>query len=184
MGAQVSARCLGLCLTILGVSACQLLEPKPAASPPAPEPSAATPSDEPAPLPPEETPPPPSTAEPAPAKPPEAGITTTGTPTRGTLPKAVVDEKLASAGPAIRACYEQGLKQKPELRGTVSINLVVAPDGKVAHTDVTRTDDDLDDDATVNCILAQIQKLEFPQPRGGRVFVNYPVVLGPSRAAP
>jgi outer membrane biosynthesis protein TonB len=182
----VSVRCLGFCLTILGVSACHLLEPKPAASPPAPAPNAATSSDEPAPLPPEETPPPPpsTAAEPSPAKPPEAGITATGAPTRGTLPKAVIDEKLASAGPGIRACYEQGLKQKPELRGTVSINLVIAPDGKVAHTDVTRTDDDLDDDATVSCILAQIQKLEFPQPRGGRVFVNYPVVLGPPRAAP
>jgi hypothetical protein len=122
--------------------ACQLPNEAP---PPAAAPPSAPSSDEPAPLPPEETPPPETEAAPPPAdpKPVEPGITTNGAPTRGTLPKAVIDEKLKSLQPGITACYEKALKQKPELRGNVNINFVVAPDGKVAYTDAADGDDAL-----------------------------------------
>lgn len=169
-----------LALVGLALSACQLLNEKPAESAGAPPPAEAR---EPAPLPPEEMPPP--ETEPAPAPPPdpkpiEPGITATGAPTRGTLPKAVIDERLSAAAPAISACYERGLKTKPGLRGTVSVNFVVAPDGKVAHADTSEGDDALTDDATIDCILAAIRKLEFPEPKGGRVFINYPLKLEPA----
>jgi outer membrane biosynthesis protein TonB len=159
-----------------------LLDEKPPEAPPS---QAAKPPSEPAPLPPEETPP----AETAsPAAPPDAksvepGITSTGAPTRGTLPKAVIDKQLKSAGPAIQACYERALKTKPELRGTVDINFVVAPDGKVAHANVNESDDALSDTPTLDCILAEIRKLTFPEPNGGRVFINYPLRLEPPEAA-
>lgn len=162
--------------------ACQMPNeaPPPAAPPPAPA------SDEPAPLPPEETPPPETEAAlpPPDAKPVEPGITATGAPTRGTLPKAVIDEKLKAAGPGIKACYEHGLKAKPDLRGKLDINFVVAPDGKVAHADAAEGDDALPDSATVACILAEIRKLEFPPPSGGRVFINYPLTLEPPKPQP
>jgi hypothetical protein len=115
------------------------------------------------------------------AKPVEPGITTTGAPTRGTLPKAVIDEKLKSVGPAIQDCYERALKAKPALHGTLGIRFVVGTDGKVVHadTDDDASDESFDDDATVACILSAIRKLEFPPPRGGRVFVDYPLRLEP-----
>ena len=164
-----------------GLFACQLLHDSPPAAPLKPAAS----SDEPAPLPPAEAEPPPvetaGPAEPPDAKPVEPGITATGAPTRGTLPKAVLDEKLKSIGPAVQACYESGLKTKPELHGNLNINFVVAPDGKVAHADSAEGDDALDDPATVACILNQIRQLQFPQPRGGRVFVNYPLKLEKSK---
>ena len=140
-------------------------------------------SDEPAPLPPEETPPVEASAPAAPAeaKPVEPGITSSGAPTRGKLPKAVIDERLKSAGPAIQACYERALKTKPQLRGSVDINFVVAPDGKVAHVAVGESDDALDDAPTVDCILAEIRKLVFSEPKGGRVFLNYPLKLEPPK---
>lgn len=161
--------------------ACQLPgEAPPPAAPTPPPPASAS---EPAPLPPEETPPPEPESKPAApeAKPVEPGITSTGAPTRGTLPKPVIDEKLKSAQPAIQACYERGLKQKPELHGSVNVNLVVGTDGKVAHADTTEADDALDDDATVDCILNELKKLEFPQPKGGRVFLSYPLRLEPPK---
>jgi outer membrane biosynthesis protein TonB len=171
-------------LAALGLAACQLLNDKPAEAPaPKPEPSAATPS-EPAPLPPEETPPPEEPArlvEPPNATPVEPGITATGAPTRGTLPKAAIDEKLKAAAPEIQSCYERGLKAKPGLRGNVNINFVVATDGKVVHADASAGDDVLDDNATIDCILVAIRKLEFPQPKGGRVFINYPLKLEPAK---
>ena len=165
------------------LASCQMLDSKPPAAPEAPP---APTSSEPAPLPPEETPPE-ETAKPVDppnAKPVEPGISMTGAPTRGTLPKAVIDEKLKSAGPVIQACYEQALKTKPKLRGSLDINFVVAPDGKVAHADADAGDEALDDAATVDCILGAIKKLEFPPPNGGRVFINYPIKLEPPKAAP
>lgn len=137
-------------------------------------------------LPPEETPPP--EAEPAPtpsAQPVEPGIAPTGAPTRGKLPKGVIDEQLKSVGPAVQACYEQGLKAEPDLRGAVNVNFVVGEDGKVVHADATEADDALPDPSTVNCILNAIKKLVFPQPSGGRVFISYPLKLeAPKPAAP
>jgi hypothetical protein len=172
---MISRSWLGLALLL---TACQL--PEEAPPPAAPKhPS----SEEPAPLPPEETPSPEpeAPAEPPTAKPVEPGITSTGAPTRGTLPKAVIDEKLKSAQPGIKACYERGLKAKPDLRGTLNINFVVDPEGKVAHVDAGAVDDGLADAATVECIFGEIKKLEFPKPNGGRVFLNYPLQLEPPK---
>lgn len=169
------------CWLVASLGACQLFNEAP---PEAPAKEVQPPlSDEPAPLPPEETPSPEPPAPPAAAeaKPVEPGITSTGAPTRGKLPKAVIDEKLKSAGPAIQACYERALKTKPTLRGSVDINFVVAPDGKVAHADVNQSDDTLDDAPTIDCILAEIRKLVFPEPTGGRVFLNYPLQLEPPK---
>ena len=154
------------------------------------KPPAATPAEprtaelEPGPLPPEETPPaeePARPADPVTSKPIEPGIAPTGAPTRGTLPPGALDEKLKQAQPGIAACYERGLKSKPELRGNVNINFVVATDGRVAHVDAAEGEGALPDSATVDCILAEIEKLVFPQPSGGRVFVNYPLLLEPPR---
>lgn len=165
------------CFTLIG---CQLPGERPVE-----EPKANPPIVEAGPLPPEETPPeepttPPASAE---AQPVEPGIAATGAPRRGKLPKAVIDEKLASLGPAIHGCYENGLKAKPELRGTVNINFVVGEDGKVAHADAAESDDALPDPATVACILGALKKLEFPEPSGGRVFLNYPLKLEPPKPA-
>jgi outer membrane biosynthesis protein TonB len=171
---------LGLSMASLSLAACQLLNEKP---PEEPTKVVLAPS-EPAPLPPEETPPPEPAASSAPApepKPVEPGIVATGTPTRGTLPKAVIDEKLKSAGTGIQACYERGLKSKPDLHGEVNIDFVVGTDGKVARAAAAEGDNALDDAATVDCILAEIRKLEFPPPKGGRVFINYPLRLEPPK---
>jgi hypothetical protein len=167
----------------LTLVACQLFNDKPAEAPPEKPPVLLS---HPAPLPPEETPPPEEPAkplDPPDAKPVEPGITATGAPTRGTLPKAVIDEKLKAAAPSIQACYERGLKAKPGLRGTLNINFVVSTDGKVAHADAAQGEgeDALIDPPTVDCVLATIRQLEFPQPKGGRVFINYPLKLEPPK---
>lgn len=173
-------------LFVLLLSAgCQLFEPKPAESA-APPPPPAPASDEPAPLPPEETPPSPEATAPvdppaAAAKPVEPGITATGAPTRGKLPKAVIDEKLKAAQPGVLACYEKALQTKPDLRGVVNVDFVVGTEGNVVHAAATSGDDALPDDVTVRCILAEIEKLTFPAPSGGRVFINYPLKLEPPK---
>jgi hypothetical protein len=162
-------------------AACQLPSEAPPASPVSPPPVEAPPDH--AALPPEQMPPPDELPAPGdstlPAKPIEPGVTTTGAPTRGQLPKAVVDEKLQAAQPAIVACYERALQATPGLRGNVSVSFVVGTDGRVAHAEAAAVDDPLTDVATVDCIVAEIRKLEFPEPRGGRVFLSYPLKLEP-----
>jgi hypothetical protein len=178
-----------VCLVATPLVGCQLPEEAPAKAPPSnsvvpPSSGMPAPSEPPPPLPPEETPSPePPATAPTEAKPVEPGIAPTGAPTRGKLPKAVVDEKLKSAAPAIQACYERGLKAKPTLRGNVDIAFVVAPDGKVAHASAAGGDGALDDATTVDCILGEIRKLTFPEPSGGRVFLNYPLHFEPPKPA-
>jgi len=164
------------------VSACHSFEAQPAQEPKPPVEKRVL---EPGPLPPEETPPAP-TAEPssAPAKPVEPGLVATGAPTRGTLPKAVIDEKLKEAEPRVLSCYQHALSAKPDLHGKVDINFVVAPDGKVAHADAAEGEDALPDARVIDCILDEIRKLTFPEPRGGRVFINYPLTLAPPKPGP
>lgn len=165
--------------TWFALTGCQLPGEKPAE-----EPKSKPAVVEAGPLPPEEMPPEEAPAPaPAEAQPVEPGVAPTGAPRRGKLPKAVVDEKLASLGPTIQACYENALKTKPDLRGSVNINFVVGEDGKVAHADAAEGDDALPDPATVGCILGALKKLEFPQPSGGRVFLNYPLELEPPKPA-
>lgn len=163
--------------------ACQL----PAERPPvAAEPRSAPAASEPASLPPEETPPEesPAPAPTAAAQPIEPGIAATGAPTRGKLPKGVLEERLQAAGAAFSGCYERALKVAPNLRGNLSINFVVDEGGKVAHAEAMEVADPLEDAATVDCILGEIRKLTFPPPRGGRVFVNYPLKLEPPAPTP
>lgn len=165
------------------LGACQWFNEKPPETPtqvaPAPSAPEPLPAEE-APKPEEPAAPPPPAPEPKPVEP---GVAPTGAPTRGKLPKAVIDEKLKSAGPGIQACYERGLKAKPDLHGEVNVDFVVAPDGKVAHAGASESDNALGDDATLDCILAEIRKLEFPTPQGGRVFINYPLRLEPPKPA-
>ncbi len=166
-------------LAFLTLAGCQLPSENP---PEAPQPKPAF--VEAGALPPEETPPPETEPAATPsARPVEPGIAPTGAPTRGKLPKAVIDEKLRSVGPAVQACYEQALKTKPDLRGAVNVNFVVGEEGKVVHADAAEADDALPDPSTVNCILGAIWKLEFPQPSGGRVFISYPLKLEPPKPA-
>jgi hypothetical protein len=123
-------------------------------------------------------------AQPAVGPPVEPGVTRTNAPTRGSLPKAVIAQKLESAGPAIRVCYERALVGTPNLGGNLSVNFVVAPDGTVAHAEAVEVDQPLNDPEAVGCILDVIRELEFPEPTGGRVFLNYPLSFQPPKPVP
>jgi hypothetical protein len=168
--------CLGW-LVLAPLVGCRPPEPPPLQAPASPPPS-----QEPAPLPPEETPSPePEAPRAREEKPPEPGITATGAPTRGKLPKAIIDAKLSEAQPGILSCYERALKTKPDLHGMVTIDFVVSPEGKVVHAEAASEDEPGLDDATTSCILAELRKLEFPPPQGGRVFIHYPLKLEPPK---
>lgn len=78
---------------------------------------------------------------------------------------------------AYRACYEQGLKTKADLRGTVSVSFVIASDGSVnGASDHGST---LPDPSVVQCVVRGFSGLAFPRPQGGYVTVIYPIEFAP-----
>lgn len=185
MVARYIVQAAALVCSLLALSGCPPLDEPPRTLASA-SPSASATAIEPAPLPPEEQPPPdPPAASDTSTRPPppvEPGITPTGAPTRGTLPKAVIDERVQNVLPAAQACYQRELAKHPSLRGTVSLRFVVAPDGKVAHAEADPADTTLDAAPAVECILNEVRRLEFPAPKGGRVFVSYPLSFEPKPA--
>ena len=165
------------CLSVL--SACELFSPPPASPPPAapapePAPSTAVAAPEPSAA--------PSSEPAAPAPEPAPGIESQGGPTRGRLPKAAISEGVQRAMPAIEACYLKGARQKPDLRGRVLVNFVIAEDGSVPYAASLDQGTDLPDNTVIDCVLRAFQTLHFPAPAGGRVVATYPLVLEPAPA--
>jgi beta-lactamase regulating signal transducer with metallopeptidase domain len=91
-------------------------------------------------------------------------------------PEAIQSVVRQSFG-AYRACYEQGLKTKADLRGTVSVSFVIASDGSVnGASDHGST---LPDPSVVQCVVRGFSGLAFPPPQGGYVTVIYPIEFSP-----
>jgi hypothetical protein len=76
------------------------------------------------------------------------------------------------------ACYQNGLRNNPNLQGRVVVKFVIDPSGAVK----TASDGggDLPDPQVVQCIVRAVKdNLSFPQPEGGVVTVVYPLTLSP-----
>lgn len=121
----------------------------------------------------------PSAEEPAPVEP---GITKIDTPTRGKIDPAAVEAGVQPAMRAFEACYERGLQRRPDLRGTIVVNFVVAPDGSVPYAGALEQGTDLPDDRVIHCVLEEFQKLRFAAPEGGRAVATYPLSFAPKDA--
>lgn len=81
----------------------------------------------------------------------------------------------------VRGCYEAGLRRDPALRGRVTLEFRIAPDGRVEASEIVERDVP---EAVAECIRYGSQTWRFPAPRCGSVTVRYPFVLEPSAPAP
>ena len=79
----------------------------------------------------------------------------------------------------VRGCYESGLRSDPELRGRVTLEFSIGPDGRVQTSEVVERDVP---ESVAECIRFGSQTWRFPAPRCGAVKVKYPFVLEPSDA--
>lgn len=70
------------------------------------------------------------------------------------IARLIADSKRA----AVRACFESELKQAPKLRGTVTVELDLAPPNKVTEV---RVSDDLERPAFTRCVRATMQSIRF-----------------------
>lgn len=80
----------------------------------------------------------------------------------------------------IRACYEEGLKTKPNLIGQVTTDFEINPAGNLNYARIAKTS--LNDAGVEGCITQKMMTWKFPIPKkGGKVPVSYPFMLRPMK---
>lgn len=95
----------------------------------------------------------------------------------GRLPPEVIQRIARQNFGRFRLCYENGLRNNPNLAGRVVTKFVIDRSGAVSTAQDQGSD--LPDQGVVSCVVRQFQNLSFPQPEGGVVTVVYPVVFAP-----
>ena len=103
-----------------------------------------------------------------------SGITIGQVIVKGDLDSAIVRRYIRRAQQKLLYCYEKQLVVKPTLRGTVTVEWVIGPDGRVA----TATARGLKNAEVESCIASVIQGVEFPKPTS-EVKVECPLTLRP-----
>jgi len=92
----------------------------------------------------------------------------------GRLPPETVKRIIRANFPRFRACYEQGLKKDPALRGTVGVRFIIDNTGAVETASLTSS---VSDGQVSACVLGVYRTLSFPEPEGGKVMVTYPIAF-------
>lgn len=94
----------------------------------------------------------------------------------GRLPPEVIQRIVRQNFGRFRLCYENGLRNNPNLQGTVSVSFTIGRDGSVGSVGGGGS---LPDSAVVGCVTKAFYGLSFPQPEGGVVKVSYPIAFSP-----
>jgi len=95
----------------------------------------------------------------------------------GRLPKEVIQRIVRQNFGRFRLCYENGLRNNPNLQGRVAVRFVIGRDGAISN--VGNGGSDMPDGGVVSCVVRAFAGLNFPQPEGGIVVVVYPIMFAP-----
>lgn len=95
----------------------------------------------------------------------------------GRLPPEIIQRIVRQNFGRFRLCYENGLRNNPNLLGRVSVRFVIGRDGAVSN--VSNAGSDMPDGAVVSCVVRAFYGLSFPQPEGGIVSVVFPIMFVP-----
>jgi hypothetical protein len=95
----------------------------------------------------------------------------------GRLPPEVIQRIVRQNFGRFRLCYENGLRNNPNLQGRVGVRFVIGRDGAVSN--VGNGGSDMPDSGVVSCVVRAFYGLSFPQPEGGIVTVVYPIMFSP-----
>jgi ferric-dicitrate binding protein FerR (iron transport regulator) len=98
----------------------------------------------------------------------------------GTLDPALISPVIRAAIPTLKRCYERALKIAPQLEGTLTLSIRVAPDGHVARAQVSGPTEL--PEALESCIVREVRGLTFPRPDGGPVQLELPLKLAATQA--
>ncbi|MEJ7731560.1 MAG: AgmX/PglI C-terminal domain-containing protein [Polyangiaceae bacterium] len=98
----------------------------------------------------------------------------------GHLPPEVIQRVVRQNFGRFRLCYENALRNNPNLQGRVTVRFVIGRDGAVSQ--VSNGASDLPDAGAVSCVVRAFYGLSFPQPsEGGIVTVGYPIMFTPGQ---
>jgi Ca-activated chloride channel family protein len=95
----------------------------------------------------------------------------------GRLPPAVIQRIVRQNFGRFRLCYENGLRNNPNLRGRVAVRFIIDPSGAVTMT--SDGGSDLPDPGVVRCVVRGFGNMSFPRTDAGMVAVTYPIVFAP-----
>ena len=97
----------------------------------------------------------------------------------GHIPPEVIQRIVRQNFGRFRLCYENGLRNNPNLAGRVSVRFVIGRDGGVMSA--ANGGSDMPDAAVVSCVVGAFRGLQFPQSEeGGAVTVTYPISFAPA----
>jgi hypothetical protein len=110
------------------------------------------------------------------ALPDAAPTVTPGAPnSMGELDKEVIVATVTKENARLLACYVAQLPAKPGIKGTVSSQFFITPNGNVSAATGSGVDMDV-----ANCVADVVKRIVFPKPGdGGGVQVNFPFVFKP-----
>jgi hypothetical protein len=95
----------------------------------------------------------------------------------GHIPPEVIQRIVRQNFGRFRNCYDNGLRTNPALSGRVVSKFVIDRTGAVSVSQDGGSD--MPDRAVVACVVRSFSGLSFPQPEGGIVTVNYPIMFSP-----
>jgi hypothetical protein len=98
------------------------------------------------------------------------------------LARAEIQKVVSSAKSEVQRCYEEGILRNATLTGTVAVRFVIGVDGRVKTVASYEPKTNLADPDVVQCVVAAIGVLRFPEPEGGSVSVVYPLRLAQASA--
>jgi hypothetical protein len=99
-------------------------------------------------------------------------------PPKADLTDAQIVETVKQHVGDIKACYEDALKEDQGLKGKLTVEFTVGPDGKVLATRTVESS--LKNAKLEGCILGKSKGWPFPKPKGqGNVVFPYPFDLNP-----
>lgn len=110
-------------------------------------------------------------------KPKGPSMTPMQTQVNGHIPAEVIQRIVRQNFGRFRNCYDNGLRTNPTLSGRVVSKFVIDRTGAVSVSQDGGSD--LPDRAVVSCVVRSFSGLSFPQPEGGIVTVNYPIMFTP-----
>lgn len=99
------------------------------------------------------------------------------TDTSGKIPPETIQRIVRQNFGRFKLCYENGLKNNPELNGRVSVKFIIDRGGAAAQA--SNGGSSLPDAAVVNCVVKSFNGLSFPAPESGIVTVGYSIQFSP-----
>jgi len=120
-----------------------------------------------------------SSGGPAPAPPPDGDVQIAPFTPEAGPPITGAERVIAALRTRVRACYRQGLARDPSMAGTLALDVVVAPNGDVDRTRVTRVTGI--EGQTAACIASVVRRVEFDPPGGSGVTLPLNMTFVPKK---